>query len=134
MFDAIAQSSRQLLGGFSTTVFRIVDGVLHLVAFTATNPAADAALTAMFPRPIADFPPLALINDGQMARIDDTEADAGVPEMLRQLARQRGYRAMLYTPLMREAAVVGMIAVTRVAPARGRSTTCNCSARSLTRP
>ncbi len=116
VFDAIAASSRQLLGGFSTTVFRIVDGVLHLVAFTATNAEADALLKSTFPRPIAEFPPLAMVSGGQMVRIDDTESDAAVPEMLRELARRRGYRAMLFTPLVRDAAVIGMIAVTREAP------------------
>ena len=116
VFDAIAASSKRLLGGFSTTVFRMVDGVLHLVAFTETNVKADATLTAMFPRPIVDFPPFAMVSDGQMARIEDTEADASVPDMMRELARQRGYRAMLFTPLMREGAVLGMIAVTRAEP------------------
>ncbi|HYN60414.1 MAG TPA: GAF domain-containing protein [Rubrivivax sp.] len=116
VFDAIAASSKSLLGGFSTTVFRIVDGVLHLVAFTETNAQADATLTAMFPRPIAEFPPFAMVSDGQMARIDNTESDATVPDMLRKLARQRGYRAMLFTPLMRDGAVIGMIAVTRELP------------------
>ena len=116
VFDAIAESSRRLLAGFSTTVFRIVDGVLHLVAFTETNPRADATLTAMFPRPIAEFPPFAMVSDGQMARIDDTESDATVPDMMRDLARQRGYRAMLFTPLMRDGSVLGMIAVTRESP------------------
>ena len=116
VFDAIAASSKRLLAGFSTTVFRIVDGVLHLVAFTATNPRADATLTAMFPRPIAEFPLVALVGSGQVARIDDTESDATVPDVLRELARQRGFRAILFTPLMRDAAVLGMIAVTRESP------------------
>jgi GAF domain-containing protein/DNA-binding response OmpR family regulator len=116
VFDAIAASSRRLLEGFSTTVFRIVDGVLHLEAFTETNAEADATLMAMFPRPIAEFPPFAMVSNGQMARIDDTESDADVPELLRQIARQRGYRAMLFTPLMRDSAVLGMIAVTRESP------------------
>ncbi len=116
VFDAIAASSKRLLGGFSTTVFRIVDGVLHLVAFTETNAKADATLTAMFPRPIADFPPFAMVSNGQMARVDDTEADSSVPPMLRDIARLRGYRAMLFTPLMRDGAVIGMISVTREKP------------------
>jgi GAF domain-containing protein/CheY-like chemotaxis protein len=116
VFDAIAASSKRLLGGFSTTVFRIVDGVLHLVAFTATNARADAALTATFPRPIAEFPPFAMVSSGQMARIENTEADPNVPDMLRELARQRGYRSMLFTPLTRDGAVLGMIAVTRESP------------------
>ncbi|MDH4290240.1 MAG: response regulator, partial [Aquincola sp.] len=38
------------------------------------------------------------------------------PQMLRDIARRRGYRAMLFTPLMREGAVIGMISVTREAP------------------
>ena len=116
VFEAIAASSKRLLGGHSTTVFRIIDGVLHLVAYTATNPQADATLAGMFPRPLADFPPFAMISNGQMARVEDTETDADVPEMLRSLARQRGYRAMLFTPLVRDGAVIGTIAVTRVAP------------------
>ncbi len=116
VFDAIASSSRRLIEGFSTTVFRIVDGVLNLVAYTPTNPAADDALRAMFPRPIAEFPPFAMVRDGAIAQIADTESDPGVPTMMRELARLRGYRAMLFTPLMRDASVIGMIGVTRVAP------------------
>jgi signal transduction histidine kinase/DNA-binding response OmpR family regulator len=70
----------------------------------------------MFPRPIADFPPFAMVSNGQMARVDDTEADSSVPPMLRDIARLRGYRAMLFTPLMRDGAVIGMISVTREKP------------------
>ncbi len=116
VFDAIAASSKRLLDGFSTTVFRLVDGMLHLVAFTATNARADATLTAMFPRPLVEFPAFAMVSDGRMARIEDTEVDESVPGMMRELARQRGYRAMLFTPLIREGAVLGMIAVTRQRP------------------
>ncbi|HRY89987.1 MAG TPA: GAF domain-containing protein, partial [Rubrivivax sp.] len=116
VFEAIAASSKRLLNAFSTTVFRIIDGVLHLEAYTPTNAEADAALTAMFPRPIAEFPPIALIQDGRIASIADTEADASVPAMLRDLARLRGYRSMLYMPLMRDGQVVGLIAVTRQPP------------------
>ncbi len=116
VFEAIAASSKRLMAGFSTTVFRIVEGQLQLVSLTATNPQADALLTAMFPRPIAEFPPFAMVRDGQMARIEDTESDPGVPDLLRGIARERGYRAMLFVPLMRNGAVLGMIAVTREAP------------------
>ncbi|HVO06684.1 MAG TPA: GAF domain-containing protein [Burkholderiaceae bacterium] len=116
VFDAIAASAKRLLAGFSTTVFRIVEGVLHLVAFTETNVEADAALTAMFPRPIAEFPPFAMVRDGRVARIHDTEAEHEVPGMLRDVARLRGFRAMLITPLLRDKQVVGMISVTRQTP------------------
>ena len=113
VFGAIASSSKRLINGFSTTVFRIIDGVMHLVAFTPTNDAADEALKTTFPRPISEFPPFTLVQDGGTAQIGDTEADRDVPVMLRDLARLRGFRAMLFTPLMRDGAVIGMISVTR---------------------
>src|SRR6202166_2968525 len=50
VFEAIAASANRLLGGFSTAVFRFVDGVSHLAAFTPTTPAADEILKASFPR------------------------------------------------------------------------------------
>ncbi len=116
VFEAIASSSKRLLDAFSTTVFQIIDGVLQLAAFTPTTVLADAALQALFPRPIAEFPPFALVREGQVAQIGDTESDPGVPPMLRDLARLRGYRAMLFTPLLRDAEVIGMISVTRKEP------------------
>src|ERR1700724_308982 len=50
VFDAIASSSKQLIGGFSATVFRFVDGTVNLAAYTPVNPAADAVLKTSFPR------------------------------------------------------------------------------------
>ena len=59
VFDAIATSSKWLVGAFSAVVFRFVDGVAHVVAFTPTSPAGDQLLgKASFPRPVAEFPPL----------------------------------------------------------------------------
>ncbi len=100
VFDAIAASANRLLCGFSTTVIRFVGDALHLVAFTPTNPTADEALQAAFPRPIADFPPFLLVRDGETQQFIDTEAELGVPPVIRDLARLRGYRGMLFTPLM----------------------------------
>jgi len=116
VFDAIAASSKRLIDGHSTTVFRIIDGVLQLVAFTPTTAEADEVLKATFPRPIEEFPPFAMVRDGEMARIHDTESDRDVPPMLRDIAHLRGFRAMLLTPLMRDGVVIGMISVTRKSP------------------
>jgi hypothetical protein len=44
VFDAIAERSKRLVNALSTTVFGIVDGMMHLTAFTPTNPEADATL------------------------------------------------------------------------------------------
>src|SRR5271154_5193922 len=63
VFEAIAISANRLLSGFSTTVFRFIDGALHLMAFTPTNSSADEILKASFPAPVANFPTLELVHD-----------------------------------------------------------------------
>ena len=68
VFEAIATSANRLIGGFSTTVFRFIDGAQHLMAFTPTNAAADEALKASFPLPVARFPPFELVRDGAVVQ------------------------------------------------------------------
>ncbi len=65
VFDAIAGSTKRLLGGFSVAVFRFVDGMVHVAAFTPVNPAADAALEADFPQPVEEFEAFKLAQHGQ---------------------------------------------------------------------
>ena len=116
VFDVIARSSNRLLGGYSTMVARIFDDALHLVAFTSTNPEGDAALRATFPSALAAFPFGDAIRRGESTLITDTEAASGIPVQLRDLARARGYRSMLFCPLLRDKTAVGMISVTRKDP------------------
>ncbi|WP_199751728.1 GAF domain-containing protein [Bradyrhizobium sp. RP6] len=115
VFAAIASSSKRLLGGFSATVLQFIGDELHLVAFTPTSPEADEGLRAAFPRKIADFPTFALVRDGETIQFPDSEA-ADVPELNRELARLRGFRSVLFMPLMNRGAPVGMISVTRAEP------------------
>ena len=116
VFEAIATSANRLLGGFSTTVFRFVDGLMYLKAFTPTSPAADELLQGLFPRPFAEFPIFELVHHGEATQIADTEALTGVTPVLRDLARSRGFRSMLFTPLMSNRETIGMIGTTRVEP------------------
>ncbi|MCP3406898.1 GAF domain-containing protein [Bradyrhizobium sp. CCGB01] len=115
VFAAIASSSKRLLGGFSATVLQFIGDELHLVAFTPTSPEADEGLKAYFPRRIEDFPTFALVRDGKTIQFPDSEAD-GVPELNRNLARLRGFRSVLFMPLMNRGTPVGMISVTRAEP------------------
>src|SRR6478609_9743098 len=115
VFEAIASSSRRLLGGFSATVLQFIEDELHLVAFTPTSPEADEGLKASFPRKIADFPTFALVRGGETIQFPDSEA-ADVPELNRNLARLRGFRSVLFMPLMNRGTPVGMISVTRAEP------------------
>jgi GAF domain-containing protein len=115
VFEAIAECARRLLDGFSTTVLHFIGEELHLVAYTPTSPEADEALKASFPRKLAEFPTFALVRNGETIQFADTEAEE-VPEANRELARLRGFRSVLFTPLMNRGSPVGMISVTRAEP------------------
>jgi two-component system, NtrC family, sensor kinase len=115
VFEAIAASANRLIGGFSTAVLRFIGEDLHLAAFTPTNPNADEALKASFPRPLSEFPAFVLVRDGETVEFTDTEVE-DVPQLIRDMARLRGYRSMLFTPLISAGAQIGLISVTRKAP------------------
>src|SRR5712671_2857579 len=115
VFEAIADSAKRLIGGFSTTVLRFIGDELHLAAYTPTNAAADDALKASFPRRLEEFPTFALVRDGETVQFADTESEE-VPAANRELGRLRGFRSVLFTPLMNRGTPVGMISVTRADP------------------
>jgi two-component system, NtrC family, sensor kinase len=109
VFAAIAASAKRLLGGFSSTVFRFIGGMAHLEAFTPTTPEADDYLKSTFPQRVEDFAAFQLTQAGEVAQISDTEASN-----LKDIARARGYRSMLFVPLINKEASIGFIAVTRI--------------------
>ncbi len=116
MFEAIAERSKRLVDALSTTVFRLVDGVMHLKAFTPTNPEADASLKAIFPDRAVQLQLRAKRSaEASIFRVIDTEQE--IPA-IRDLARLRGFRSMLFVPLLRDRTPIGVIAVTRSSPAR----------------
>jgi GAF domain-containing protein len=112
VFEAIASSANRLIGGFSTAVFRFVDGAAYLAAFTPTDPDADEVLKASFPRRLADFQPFELVHAGETVQIADanTSSDAWIKE----IARARGFRSLLFTPLISNGEATGLISVTRL--------------------
>ncbi|SFJ60536.1 GAF domain-containing protein [Bradyrhizobium sp. Gha] len=111
VFDAIASSAKRLIGGFSAAVFRFVDDIAHLAAFTPTSSAADEVLKAGFPTPVDRFEPFMLAQAGKPIQIGDIET---LPDsQIKQIARARGFRSMLLAPLMGDNVPIGLIRVTR---------------------
>ena len=53
-------------------MFRFVDGIVHLEAFTPANPAADES-EGTFPRPFADLPFFELAKGGKIVQVADSE-------------------------------------------------------------
>jgi signal transduction histidine kinase len=113
VFEAIATRANSLVGGFSSTVFRLIDGVAHLMAFTPTTPEADEILTSTFPRSADSFAPFRMARDGEVAQVTDTET---LTDEILDIARARGFRSMLFAPLMNKGASIGLIVVTRLQP------------------
>src|SRR6478609_2774197 len=98
VFDAIVANADRLIGGFSTAVYRFVGGICHLEVFTPVNPAADEMMRARFPRPIAGMRHFERAHAGEIVEFADTETEAAALP-LREIARARGFRSLLYVPL-----------------------------------
>src|SRR3954451_24980613 len=114
VFEAIAISAKRLIGGFSSSVFRFVDGIAHLAAFTPTNAAADQVLKDTFPRAVAEFQPFELAQAGNVVQVPDTEAHPDA--RMKEVARARGFRSVLNAPLMSKGTPIGVITATRKEP------------------
>lgn len=113
-FDAIAESANRLLGGLSTTVWRLEGEAYHLEAFTPTSEEADRALRAMTVLPKEQGDTLAPAAAGRsITEIPDTESG---PLFMREIARRRGFRACLAASLAIEGRSIGFVNVTRGEP------------------
>jgi len=111
VFEAIVASAKRLLGGFSASVLSVKDGALHLEAFTPLNPEADEILQCTFPLPLTEYSPFEFIQKGEGIQFSDAEM---APEFQAKIARARGFRSIIHTPLMHNGAAIGLITVTRL--------------------
>ena len=117
VFDVIASSARQLLGGRYANVVRREGDLLHLAAWTAMSEGAEAALRNVFPARITGRGATGkAVLTGKPAWIADVEADPDCSESFRERARARGFRSLLAVPMVRDGAAIGAINVTRAEP------------------
>ena len=77
VFELIATSAKRLIGGFSCTVIRFIDGMAHLKAFTPTTAKADEILQSSFPQQVTLFLPWHRAQAGKVTHVPDTEAMTG---------------------------------------------------------
>ena len=115
VFDAIAERSKALIGGHSTTVFRFAGDMVELVGATSVDAEADAVLRATFPMPVSNMRNIHRILRGEISVTIDAAVDTE-PESSRNVARARGWRSRLVVPLKGDNEVIGFISITRKEP------------------
>src|SRR5262249_60112285 len=117
VFDAIAESAVRLLRGHTSTLARIADGQITLVALTTSDPGADAALRARYPQPLdSDEGYGQTIRGRAPLNIGDAPTDPRLPHAQRASARLRGFRSLAVVPLLRQAEALGPIRASRRGP------------------
>jgi GAF domain-containing protein len=117
VFDAIVQTARRLLGGFSASVTRVADDMVLLGAYTGIGESGDSALKGLFPALLSDRPELARVVETKASFcIADAETDPDVTPRWQEMARRRGFRSVLFVPMLRAGRVIGTINVTRREP------------------
>jgi GAF domain-containing protein len=117
VFEAIARNARQLLDGHTVSVCRRIGDELRLMAFNSRDAAGEAVLKAFFPIRLDRIPVVArLMRERTPVVVTDTEADPEIPEGMRRLSRARGWRSVVWMPMVRESTAIGVIAVSRREP------------------
>jgi len=94
VFNAIAASANRLIAGYSTAVHHVVDDIVHLVAFTPTNPTADEA--SAFPQPRSEMPIVDLVQHGETAQFADANMLMGENHCLQMTRNGHRRQAALW--------------------------------------
>jgi GAF domain-containing protein len=114
VFDTIVKNVVRLCDAVYSTVFRVDEGRLDLVAHHNIPPDGLEELRRRYPAPLS-------VNTGsaQAARervvvqISDVENDPTVTEDRRRLARIVGYRSQVWVPMLKGDRTLGVIGVSR---------------------
>ena len=120
VFDTIVRNAKELLGGHSVAVTRVIGDEIHLMAFNSVSREGDTVLRAGYPIRL-DQLTLAerMVREGTPTIMEDVETSGGAGqenERTRRIARARGFRSRVRMPMVHNGATVGWISVTRAEP------------------
>jgi signal transduction histidine kinase len=114
VFEAIAESAAQLMTAVVATVYEFDGTLLHLRSLTpATWPHAEA-LRGQYPRPPdIDLAAGRVILQRAILHLGDVQTDPATPPVTRQVAERMGLKSVLWVPMIRKGAAIGVIGVVR---------------------
>jgi signal transduction histidine kinase/putative methionine-R-sulfoxide reductase with GAF domain len=111
VFETICRSAVRLFNAHGGSIRRFDGELVHLAALTSPSPDADERLKSRYPRrPDRDHAADRPILDGTVVHVPDTEDDPSA--LMRQVARDFGYRRLVGVPMLHEGHVIGAINVT----------------------
>jgi signal transduction histidine kinase len=120
VFDTIVRNAKELLGGHSVAVTRVIGDEIHLMAFNSVSREGDAVLHAGYPIRLDQLTPAErMAREGTPTIMEDVETSGGADEeneRTRRIARARGFRSRVRMPMVHNGATVGWISVTRAKP------------------
>jgi signal transduction histidine kinase len=111
VFDAIVKSGVHLFGGLTVTLRLVKGDYSELVASTIP-------IIGTNPLPLGDdnTPTSRALRLREVVQVPDVEAEEWVSASMKQLARERGFRATMCAPMLRENKAIGSMSVNRVTP------------------
>jgi GAF domain-containing protein len=114
VFDAIADNVMRLFRSWGTGLYRFDGEFVHIVAVRGGSPGSEQYLREQGPYPVSrDTPIRQCFLDRSIVHIPDIDTVADMSSENREMARVRGWRALLAVPMLREGRPIGVIAVTR---------------------
>ena len=119
VFEAIADSAMRLFRAWSALVFRCDGELLSLAAARGGLPGSSESFLARFQaprRPDDNTLHGTAVITRAVQHIADVEADAYQNHHVRRSASERGFRSVVWVPMLRGNEAVGAVGVSRVQP------------------
>src|SRR5262245_7342072 len=112
VFDTIADNAVRLFRPWSVAVHRFDGELMHVSAVRGGRPGSEQYLHSGR-RPTRDVMAGRCIIDRTVIHVPDFETDPTVPMAAREIARARGFRAVINVPMLKDREPIGVISVSR---------------------
>jgi two-component system NtrC family sensor kinase len=115
VFDTIVQSAVRLCGARHSNLYRVDGDRLELMAYHNFTAEALEEFGHVYPESIGQGEGLAAraVRERRVMSAKDVLMDPGIPEVIKRRSRVLGARSVLYVPMLREDASIGLIVVSR---------------------